>query len=107
MSDDDDNVLRFPRPWERDPDGDQPFWHVIRNEHSKNFKALIVTAISKKTGDAASYGTFPMQECVDEFIEAFNFDRTIDQSDPDFEFVISKINQIRLVPEEELIDTDF
>ena len=76
MSDKDDNVVAFPNPWESRKEEDEPVWHVIRNEHSENFEAWIVTATSKTSGEVTSYGTFPNMGSVQLFLTYFNFDET-------------------------------
>ena len=122
MSDKDDKVIKFPLYWEAWEKAflkkDEPLWlYVIRNEYSENFEALIVTATSRKTGKSASYGQFPNQAMVDDFIEKFEFDLNgyddVDEDtlaemgrngdfDDEFDFVVSKYNQIRAVVEEQL-----
>lgn len=99
MSDKDDNVVAFPNPWESRKEEDEPVWHVIRNEYSENFEAWVVTATSKTSGEVTSYGTFPNMGSVQLFLTYFNFDETKEQKHELFIIQVSKLNQIRVVPE--------
>ena len=87
----DDNIIPFPGT-----EKDESFHYLVSDcNESGFFQALIVTVVSKADNTVASYGEFANIEMVGDFMNHLYF------GEGEYDFFISKLHHIKLVPENE------